>query len=64
MLSRVPLHRTHIYTDSLVMERPPLWSSAELMATDPEVRFRFPAIPDFLRSSGPGTGSAQPREYN
>jgi hypothetical protein len=25
---------------------------------------RFPALPDFLRSSGSGTGSTQPREYN
>jgi hypothetical protein len=27
-------------------------------------RVRFSALPDFLRSSGPGTGSNQPREYN
>jgi hypothetical protein len=38
------------------------WS--ELLATDPEVRVRFPALPDFLRSSGSGMGSIQPREYN
>jgi hypothetical protein len=25
-------------------------------------RVRFPALPDFLSSSGPGTGSTQPRE--
>jgi hypothetical protein len=25
--------------------------------TDPEVRVRFPALPDFLRNSGSGTGS-------
>jgi hypothetical protein len=31
--------------------------------TGPEVRVRFPAPPDFLRS-GSGTGSTQPREYN
>jgi hypothetical protein len=37
------------------------WS--ELLATDPEVRVRFPEIPDFL-SSESGTGSTQPREYN
>jgi hypothetical protein len=30
--------------------------------TDPEVRVRFPALLDFLRSSGSGTGSTQPRE--
>jgi hypothetical protein len=33
-------------------------------STDPEVRIRFPELPDFLRSSGSGTGSTQPREYN
>jgi hypothetical protein len=38
------------------------WS--ELLATDPEVRVRFAELPDFLRSSGPGTRSTQPREYN
>jgi hypothetical protein len=36
----------------------------EFLATDPEVRVRFPALPHFLRSSGSGTGSTQPREYN
>jgi hypothetical protein len=28
------------------------------------ILIRFPALPDFLRSSGSGTGSTQPREYN
>jgi hypothetical protein len=43
---------------------PLLWSSAEFLAADPEVRVRFPALQDFLRSSVSGTGSTQPREYN
>jgi hypothetical protein len=30
------------------------WS--EFPATDPEVQVRFPALPDFLRSSGSGMG--------
>jgi hypothetical protein len=38
------------------------WS--EFLATDPEVRVRFPALPDFLRNSGSGMVSTQPREYN
>jgi hypothetical protein len=34
------------------------------VATDPKVRVRFSALPDFLRSSRSGTGSTQPRECN
>jgi hypothetical protein len=37
---------------------------AEFLGADPEVRVRFPALPDFLRSSESGTGSTQPRQYN
>jgi hypothetical protein len=37
---------------------------SEFEATEPEVRIRFPALPDFLRSSGSGTGCTQPRKYN
>jgi hypothetical protein len=29
-----------------------------------EVRFRFPALSDFPKSSVSGTGSTQPREHN
>jgi hypothetical protein len=36
----------------------------EFLAADPEFRVLFSALPDFLRSSGSGTGSTQPREYN
>jgi hypothetical protein len=35
---------------------------ARVSATDPEVQVRFPALSDFLRSSGSGTGSIQRRE--
>jgi hypothetical protein len=35
-----------------------------VLPTDPEVRVRFPEQPHFLRSSGSGTGSTQPCEYN
>jgi hypothetical protein len=29
----------------------------------PQIRVRIPALPDFLRSTGSGTGPTQPREY-
>jgi hypothetical protein len=31
---------------------------------DPEIRIRFLALPDLLRSSGSGTEPTQPREHN
>jgi hypothetical protein len=34
-----------------------------LLTTDPEARVRFPALPE-KNSSGSGTGSTQPHEYN
>jgi hypothetical protein len=37
------------------------WS--EFLATDPEARVRFPALPE-KKSSGSGTGFTKPREYN
>jgi hypothetical protein len=45
-----------------VIETLVVWS--EFLATHPEVRVRFLALPDILRNSGSGTGSTQPREYN
>jgi hypothetical protein len=46
------------FLDHLVVKR------SEFLPTDLEVRVLFPALPDFLKSSGSGTGSTQPREYN
>jgi hypothetical protein len=44
---------------------PPMWSSGQSSWLQIQRSlFRFPALPDFLRSSGSGTGSTQPREYN
>jgi hypothetical protein len=44
---------------------PPLWSSCQSYWLQIQrSRVRFPALPDFLRSSGSGTGSTQPREKN
>jgi hypothetical protein len=38
----------------------PLWLSGQISW----LQIRFPALPDFPRSSGSGTESTQPREYN
>ena len=44
---------------------PPLWSSGQSFWLQIQrSRVRFPALPDFLSSSGSGTGSTQPREIN
>jgi hypothetical protein len=51
-----------IYIWYIEESRPSLWS--DFLATDLEVRVRFPALLDFLGSSGSGAGSTQPREYN
>ena len=43
----------------------PLWSSGQSFWLQiRRSRVRFPALPDFLSSSGSGTGSTQPREVN
>jgi hypothetical protein len=43
----------------------PLWSSGQSSWLQIQrSRVWFPALPDYLRSSGSGTGSTQPREYN
>ena len=44
---------------------PPLWSSGQSFWLQIQrSRVRFPALPDFLSSSGYGTGSTQPRDVN
>ena len=49
----------------VVVVGPPLWSSGQSFRLQIErSRVRFPALPDFLSSSGSGTGSTQPREVN
>ena len=46
-------------------KRPPLWSSGQSFWLQIQrSRVRFPALPDFLSSSGSGTGPTQPREVN
>ena len=44
---------------------PPLWSSGQSFWLQIQrSRVRFLALPDFMSSSGSGTGSTQPREVN
>jgi hypothetical protein len=55
----------YYFYDTMVICWPPLWSSGQ--STWLQIQrspVRFLALPDFLRSSGSGTGSTQPREYN
>ena len=48
---------------TFVKVRPPLWSSGHnFWLQIQRSRVRFPALLDFLSSSGSGTGSTQPRE--
>jgi hypothetical protein len=55
-LSFVISHFHSIYC-LLTTKRPPLWYSAQSSWLEIQrFRFRFPALPDFLRSSGSGTG--------
>ena len=56
---------TEHITHCLLRVRPPLWSSGQSFWLQiRRSRVRFPAQPDFLSSSGSGTGSTQPREVN
>ena len=49
----------------VVLVGPPLWSSGQSFWLQIQrSRVRSPALPDFLSSSGSGTGSTQPREVN
>jgi hypothetical protein len=64
-LSHLTVLDSRTYYIALGKERPPLWSDGQISWLQIQ-RFwvRFPALQDFLRSSGSGTGSTQPREYN
>jgi hypothetical protein len=47
--------------NAVVLLRPPLWSNDQTSWLQTHrSRIRFPALPDFLSSSGSGTGSTQP----
>jgi hypothetical protein len=52
----------YIHTHNIYIYLLPMWPSGQFLATVPEVRIRFPALPDFLRSGGSVKRSTQPRE--
>jgi hypothetical protein len=53
------------FPNTCTSHRPPLWSSGQSFWLQIlRSRVRFPVLPDFLRSTGSGTGSTQPREDN
>jgi hypothetical protein len=60
--------KIHLLTDRKQIMFPlqdRLWSSGQSSWLQIHMsRVRFPALPDFLSSSGSGTGSTQPREDN
>jgi hypothetical protein len=59
------LCRLVLFVDLIKISWPPLWSSGQSFWLQiHRSRVRFPALPDFLKSRGSGTGSTQPREDN
>jgi hypothetical protein len=70
LLSAQHLEKSILYAiirnkNNISSGRPPLWSSGQSFWLQIQrSRVRFQALPDFLRSSGSGTGSTQPREDN
>jgi hypothetical protein len=52
-----------LYTEPYEVKWRAIYLLVPVLATDPEARVRFPALPE-KKCSGSGTGSTQPREYN
>jgi hypothetical protein len=63
-LKRLMVRAVLIYTVYTLILTASVVYWSEFLATDQEVWVPFPALLDFLRSSGSGTGSTQSREYN
>jgi len=58
-------HDTSIVPNPQIVRLPCRYSSGQSFWLQIQrSRVRFPALPDFLSSSGSGTGSTQPREIN
>jgi len=59
----ISLQQGFFYLNTYKSNIAPLWSSGQsLWLQIQRSRVRSPALPDFLSSSGSGTGSTQPRE--
>jgi hypothetical protein len=62
---KTKVNRFEVSSDHHGSEFPLLLSSGQVSRLQIQrFRVRFPALPDFLRSNGSGTGSNQPREFN
>jgi hypothetical protein len=57
-------HELHIFTKYGQKLTASVVLRSEFLATDPEVRDRFPVVPDFLRNSESGMVSTRSRQYN
>jgi hypothetical protein len=54
-------HKKKLFLGICCLRKPPLWSSGQSFWLQIQRSWvRFPALPDFLGSSGSGTGSTQP----
>jgi hypothetical protein len=59
------MRQKRVFRHYMRKRRPPLWSGGQSFWLQIQRSWvRFPALPDFLRNSGSGTGSSQPREDN
>jgi hypothetical protein len=65
MVTEFNARYAYVFIHLILKFGPPLWSSGQSFWLQIQrSRVRFPTLPDFLRSSGSGTGYTQPREDN
>jgi hypothetical protein len=64
LVSKVPRQRPFAFPVEVTHMSGINFCMTEFLATDPEARVRFPALPGKKKGSRSGTGSTRPREYN